>query len=97
MTHSDLMPNYVYITIICIQQWADFIKLKSKCQLHKTIMLSRNKTNIQALLHYSDVIMSAIASQITGLSIVCTTVCSGAEKTSKLRITGLRKASEFPA
>ena len=28
--------------------------------------------------HYSDVIMSAMASQITGVSIVCSTVCSGA-------------------
>ena len=31
-------------------------------------------------LHYSDVIMSAIASQITGVSIVCPTVCSGADQ-----------------
>ena len=29
--------------------------------------------------HYSDVIMSAMASQITGVSIVCRTVCSGAD------------------
>ena len=28
--------------------------------------------------HYSDVIMSAMASQITGVSMVCSTVCSGA-------------------
>ena len=40
--------------------------------------------------HYSDVIMGATASQITGISIVCLTVCSGADKkTSKLRVTGL--------
>ena len=30
--------------------------------------------------HYSDVIMSTMASQITSLSIVCTTVCSGADQ-----------------
>ena len=30
--------------------------------------------------HHSDVIMSAIASQITGVSIVCSTVCSGADQ-----------------
>ena len=41
-------------------------------------------------IHYSDVIMSAMASQITGVSIVCSTVCSGAhKKTSKLRVTCL--------
>ena len=39
--------------------------------------------------HYNDVIMSAMASQITGVSIVCPNVCSGSEKTSKLRVTGL--------
>ena len=30
--------------------------------------------------HYSDVIMSAMASQITGASIVCSTICSGVDK-----------------
>ena len=41
--------------------------------------------------HYSNVIMSAMASQITGVSMVCSTVCPGAgqKKTSKLRVTGL--------
>ena len=32
------------------------------------------------LFHYSDVIMSAMTSQITGFSIVCSTVCSGADQ-----------------
>ena len=31
-------------------------------------------------LHYCDVIMSAMASQITGFPIVCSTVCSGADQ-----------------
>ena len=31
-------------------------------------------------LHYSDVIMSAMTSQITGVPIVCSTVCSGADQ-----------------
>ena len=41
--------------------------------------------------HYSDVIMDAIASLITGVSIIYSTVCSGADKknTLKLRVTGL--------
>ena len=40
--------------------------------------------------HYNDVIMSAMASQITGVSIVCAGVCSGVDqRTSKLRVTGL--------
>ena len=41
--------------------------------------------------HYNDVIMSMIASQITSLTFVYSTVYSGADqmKTSKLRVTGL--------
>ena len=43
--------------------------------------------------HYSDVIMSAMSSQIIGVSIVCLVVCSGfrhrLKKISKLRVTGL--------
>ena len=31
-------------------------------------------------IHYSDVIMSAMASQITGVSIVCSIVCSGTDQ-----------------
>ena len=31
-------------------------------------------------IHYSDVIMNPMASQITGVSIVCTTVCSGTDQ-----------------
>ena len=32
------------------------------------------------IIHYSDVIMSAMSSQITGVPIVCVTVCSGADQ-----------------
>ena len=39
--------------------------------------------------HYSDVIMGAMASQITNLTIVYSTVYAGSKKTSKLRVTGL--------
>ena len=34
----------------------------------------------QRVIHYSEVIMSTTASQITGVSIVCSTVCSGADQ-----------------
>ena len=40
------------------------------------IVLKRRYRGL-ALTLYSDVIMSAVASQITGVSIVCSTVCSG--------------------
>ena len=54
-------------------------------------------------LHYSDVILSALAFQITGVAIVCSTACSGrSKKTSKPRVTGLCAGNspvtgEFPA
>ena len=43
--------------------------------------------------HQNDVIMSAIASQITNVPVVCATVCLGADqnKVSKFRVTGLCK------
>ena len=54
--------------------------------------------------HYSDVIMSVVASQITSLTIVYSTVYSRrrSKKTSKLRVTGLCEGNspgtgEFPA
>ena len=45
----------------------------------------------QATIHYSDVIMSAMAFQITGISIVCSTRLfrRRSKKTWKLRVTGL--------
>ena len=58
---------------------------------------------LKSKFNYSDVIMSAMASQITGVSIVYSTVCSGSsKKTSKLRVTGLCEGNspvtgEFPA
>ena len=55
-------------------------------------------------LHYNDVIMGAMASQITSLPIIYSTVYSDADrkKTSKLRVTGLCTGNspvngEFPA
>ena len=37
-------------------------------------------TNKRWAINYSDVMMSTMASQITGVSIVCSTVCSGADQ-----------------
>ena len=51
--------------------------------------------------YYTDVIMGAMMSQITSVSSVCSSVCSG-KKTSKLRVTGLCEGNspvngEFPS
>ena len=39
--------------------------------------------------HYRDVVMSAMASLITGVSTVCSTICSGADQRIYPRVTGL--------
>ena len=57
-----------------------------------------NRENFQE--HYSDVIMSEMASQITGVSIICSTVCSGSDQRNiKLRVPGLCEwiAGGFPS
>ena len=61
----------------------------------------QGRVGVHVSLHDNDVIMSAMASQITGASIVCPTVCLG-KKTSKLRVNGLCEGNspvtgEFPA
>ena len=65
--------------------------------------LSFIPNSADAVTHYNDVIMNAMASQITSLTIVYLTVYSGGDKkkTSKLRVTGLcggiHRTGEFPA
>ena len=56
---------------------------------HKSISTSNNDVVISC--HYSDIIMGAMASQITSLTIVYSTICSvrRSTKASKLRVTGL--------
>ena len=77
----------------------------------KNIVIYQEKLNLKVLClqcllfcSHSDVIMNKIASQITSVSIVYSTVCSGVNqrKTSKLRVTGLcvgysPATGEFPA
>ena len=71
---------------ICIQRRSVMSKWWSVI-----IDLDRDLVVNQPLTHYNDVIMTAIASQITSPTIVYTTVYSNADqiKTSKLRFTGL--------
>ena len=80
--------------------------LKWSCKLirHEEILslLKGNNTDNLKNCHYSDVIMNTMASQITSLTIVYSTVHSGAKKTSKLRVTGLGEGNspvtgELPA
>ena len=51
-----------------------------KCTKIKRIPIFCHEAITIDHVHYSDVIVSAIASQITGVSIVCSTFCSGADQ-----------------
>ena len=61
-------------------------------------MITHNLIIILAGRHYNDVIMSTMASQITSLTIVYSTVYSRCrlKKTSKLRVTGLCEGNRWP-
>ena len=54
----------------------------SKCMAisHSTVNYRYTSSTTHGELHYSDVIMSAMASQITGFSFVCSTILSGADQ-----------------
>ena len=92
------MINHNHITISA--QWVECFSLQTRIQapehvctwwpLYQSVRLSDRDT------HYSDVIMGTMASQITSLTIVHSTVYSGADKkrTSKLRVTGLCQSNK---
>ena len=40
----------------------------------------KEKISASTSAHYSDVIMSAMGSEITGISVACSTICLGADK-----------------
>ena len=69
-----------FIEICCL--WCDSVLFTSSLvqwmAWHRQIM--RTHTNNYLILHYNDVIMSAVASQITSISIIYSTVYSGADQ-----------------
>ena len=57
--------------------------------------LSKHIYLLSKLSHYSDVIMGAMASQITGVSLVYSTVCSGANQRKYQNSASLALVGEF--
>ena len=64
---------FFFFFLICLISWH-----WNGCWAHHLWTLALLYFNVQN--HYSDVIMKAMASQITSVSIVCSTVCSGIDK-----------------
>ena len=65
-------PSPITITFIVIDQF-----VTSVSYVNTALGLWKN---LYPVTHYSNVIMSTMASQITGVSVVCSTVCSGADQ-----------------
>ena len=65
-----------YVMSIVIQHYTQIWWWKSETFLQK----HNTSGNVKMVRHYSDVIMGAMASQITSLTIVCSTVYSGADQ-----------------
>ena len=59
-----------------------FIKCSLVRQLPTITLPTAPASKFWLFTHYGDVIMSAMASQITGISAVCSNVCSGADQRS---------------
>ena len=60
--------------------WLEIILYNVYCCWIKPIFSVTVLLTLEALKHYNDVIMSAMASQITGVSTVYSTICSGADQ-----------------
>ena len=101
----DDISLYEYITNRNISMWFWYASVRDYSVLLELIFWFVWELPYQIVRrHYGDVKMGAIASQITSLTIVYSTVYSDADqkKTSKLRVTGLCAGNspgtgEFPA
>ena len=78
--------QFFYFIISVFDQLACIVGIK-----YDTVTKNHNKMpSITPLLHYSGVIISAMVSEIASVSIVCSTVCAGADKKDfKACVTGL--------
>ena len=68
----------------CVYIYTSILHLRDIIDHRKLVRLGKDRHcivhNIDTTTHYSDVIMGAMASQITSLTIVCSTVYSGADQ-----------------
>ena len=93
-----MRQSHYYLTLImCISYGKGGLHIETHTEIYfvtfvtVTDVFSVVKQSMSNCLapHYSDVIMSAMTSQITNFAIVYSTVYRRSKKTSKLRVTGL--------
>ena len=82
--------HYWNVLAVEVRFWSRVIS-DHICIMSKTYDTGQRQHNSVNCHHHNDVIMSALASQVSSLIIVCSTVNSRrrSKKTSKLRVTGL--------
>ena len=87
LVKSRLPTNYFSITqsfwkcdtvMLCVKRLNSWNKWLRRKKCREIWIQDEFLKDILYCTHYSDVIMSAMASQLIGVSIVCSTVCSGA-------------------
>ena len=74
LTSNKIHLKITYLNFISNVPGANELKEAMLLWLDISLVRYRDPRN-----HYSEVIMSAVASQITGISIACSTVCSGTD------------------
>ena len=83
------------LVLIQYLKWLEYRTSRPVGSSQRTLMVTHDRAfvfsvSLRSEIHYSDIIMSAMASQITNTSIVCSIDCSGAyQRKSKLRVNGL--------
>ena len=70
----------VFKVNVCIQIQSLFLRVQLRISEHCPVAEEATSRYLNHRWHYSDVIMTTMASQITGVSMVCSTVCSGADQ-----------------
>ena len=84
-SHNDVIDNWVGLLQPCLllPHWIKILRHRDACMYEWT-------TCRNPLVHYSDVIMSAMASHFTSVLIVCSTVCSGTDQRKQASLTYVR-------
>ena len=83
---NDISNQFTWMKTFTIEMkfhWKlmpSFDALQIDVNENRISLISHNYCYITWDFHYSDVIMSVMVSQITGVSIVCSTVCSGSDQ-----------------
>ena len=95
MRHKNMKNNHPLETIHFFSTKQTIGYPKNATIYYQTVMITLTLADDLELKHYSGVIMSLRASQITGVTIVCSTGCSGTDKRKHPSSASLALCVEF--